>query len=114
MTVLTDEKWLLFVIEQLLSNSLKYTKTGKISIYRNESEPLAFVIKDTGIGIRPEDLPRLGEKGFTGYNGREDKKSTGIGFYLCRKILSRLSHTIKVESEVGAGTKITIGFKPSD
>jgi len=114
MTVLTDEKWLLFVIEQLLSNSLKYTKAGKISIYRGENEPMTLVISDTGIGIRPEDLPRLGERGFTGYNGRGDKKSTGIGFYLCKKILVKLSHTIRVESEVGVGTKVIIGFTASE
>jgi signal transduction histidine kinase len=81
--VLTDEKWLLFVVEQLLSNALKYTHEGVIRIYTQEK---TLVIEDTGIGIRPEDLPRVFEKGFTGYNGREDKKSTGIGLYLCRRL----------------------------
>lgn len=107
-TVLTDEKWLLFVIEQLLSNALKYTKKGKISIYMEDNYTL--VIKDTGIGIAKDDLPRICEKGFTGYNGRSDKKATGIGLYLCKRILLKLSHTIKIESEVGVGTKVMIGL----
>ena len=80
-TVLTDEKWLGFVIGQILSNALKYTKKGKISIYMSEEEPHTLVIQDTGIGIRPEDLPRVFEKGFTGYNGREEGHSSGIGLY---------------------------------
>ena len=67
-----------------------------------------LVISDTGIGIAPEDQPRIFEKGFTGYNGRHDKKSTGIGLYLCRRILNRLSHTVSVESEPGIGTKIRL------
>jgi signal transduction histidine kinase len=106
--VVTDEKWLCFVIEQILSNALKYTNKGKISIYRDASLPPALVIEDTGIGIQPEDLPRIGEKGFTGYNGHEDKKSTGIGLYLCKKILKSLSHTMIIESEVGVGTRVKI------
>ncbi len=97
--VLTDEKWLSFVIEQLISNALKYTSEGEINIYLDEN---------TGIGIRPEDLPRIFEKGFTGFNGREDKKSTGIGLFLCKKILTKLSHTITVTSEVGKGTAVKL------
>ena len=108
--VLTDEKWLVFVIEQILSNSIKYTKRGGISIYMEEEEGKTLVISDTGIGIAPEDQPRIFEKGFTGYNGHSDKKSTGIGLYLCRRILSRLSHTISVESEPGKGTRIRINL----
>jgi signal transduction histidine kinase len=106
--VITDDKWLVFVIEQILSNSLKYTSRGTISIYLEGNSTL--VVEDTGIGIRPEDLPRVFEKGFTGYNGREDKKSTGIGLYLCKRILTKLSHTISVESEVGKGTKVKVGL----
>lgn len=106
--VITDDKWLVFVIEQILSNSLKYTSRGTISIYLEGNSTL--VVEDTGIGIRPEDLPRVFEKGFTGYNGREDKKSTGIGLYLCKRILTKLSHTIAVESEVGKGTKVKVGL----
>jgi signal transduction histidine kinase len=106
--VLTDEKWLTFAIEQILSNSLKYTNKGTISIYTANDK--ALVIEDTGIGIAAEDLPRVFEKGFTGYNGRAERKSTGIGLYLCKKILTRLSHTIKIESEPGKGTKVILGF----
>lgn len=109
--VVTDEKWLLFVIEQILSNALKYTKAGKISIYLDEKEEKTLVIEDTGIGIYPEDLPRVCEKGFTGYNGRNDKKSTGIGLYLSKQILNKMNHSIKIESEVGKGTKVEIGLK---
>ena len=99
----TDEKWFVFVLEQLLSNSLKYTKEGKISIFM---EGKSLVIEDTGIGIPAEDIPRIFEKGFTGYNGREDKKSTGIGLYLCKNIMGKLQWNIMADSEVGTGTKI--------
>lgn len=115
--VVTDEKWLSFVMEQVLSNALKYTQEGSISVYganhkgeRQTGEVAYMVIEDTGIGIRQEDLPRIFERGFTGYNGRMDKKSTGIGLYLCRQIMSRLSHTIRVESQIGRGTKVILGF----
>lgn len=105
--VLTDEKWLVFVIEQLLSNALKYTPAGGcITIWQEGEDTL--VIKDTGIGIAPEDLPRLGEKGFTGYNGRQDKKATGLGLYLCRRILATLSHRMIITSEVGKGTEVKL------
>ena len=107
-SVVTDEKWLLFVLEQLLSNALKYTKEGSISIYMKEKGIL--VIEDSGIGIAPEDLPRIMEKGFTGYNGRRDKKSTGLGLYLCRSILDKLNHQIRIESEVGKGTKVFLNL----
>jgi signal transduction histidine kinase len=108
LTVLTDEKWLSFVLEQALSNSLKYTSSGRISVY---SEGMSLIIEDTGIGIKAEDLPRVFEKGFTGYNGRAHKKSTGIGLYLCRRIIDRLGHTIAVDSEPGCGTKVKIGLE---
>jgi Signal transduction histidine kinase len=114
----TDEKWLSFVIGQLLSNSLKYTHEGRICIYgadekgrRTDGEAVFLVIEDTGIGIQKSDLPRIFERGFTGYNGRLDKKSTGIGLYLCRQILDRLGHTIEVHSKMGEGTKVTVGFR---
>lgn len=106
--VLTDEKWLQFTIEQILSNALKYTKEGSISVY---TEGHSLVIEDTGIGISDEDLPRVFEKGYTGYNGHEDKKSTGIGLYLCKKALNKLGHTIEIRSKVGAGTKVIIGLQ---
>lgn len=104
--VLTDEKWLLFVIKQILSNALKYTNEGEISIFVEEEKTL--VIKDTGIGISKEDIPRIFERGFTGYNGRMNKKSTGIGLYLCKKVLDKLSHKIYIRSEVGKGTTVKI------
>lgn len=105
-TVLTDEKWLSFVIEQLLSNAVKYTpEGGRVRIY-GDGETL--VIADSGIGIRPEDLPRVFEKGFTGFNGREDKKSTGIGLYLCRQVLDRLNHGISIASRPGQGTLVRL------
>jgi len=106
---ITDEKWIVFVIEQIISNALKYTDKGTISIYTENNTVL--VIEDTGIGICPEDLPRIFEKGFTGYNGRMDKKSTGIGLYLCKKILDRLCLDIKVTSELGKGSKVSVDFK---
>lgn len=108
--VLTDEKWLTFVIEQLLSNALKYTNKGFISIYMDNDLPDTLVIEDSGIGIDAGDLPRVFEKGYTGFSGRLDQKSTGIGLYLCRSILDKLSHTIKIESEAGKGTKVKIGL----
>lgn len=101
--VVTDEKWFVFVLEQLISNALKYTKQGQISVYMEEK---SLVIEDTGIGIPAEDLPRIFEKGFTGYNGRENKKSTGIGLYLCKNIMDKLQWEISAASEVGVGTKI--------
>ena len=104
--VITDEKWLLFVIEQVLSNALKYTRSGSVSI--TLEEPKTLCIRDTGIGIAPEDLPRIFEKGFTGYNGREDKKSTGIGLYLCRRVMDRLNHGISIVSRPGQGTLVRL------
>lgn len=109
--VLTDEKWLVFVIEQLLSNALKYTKAGTISIYMDNVSKKTLVIEDTGIGIRAEDLSRIFERGFTGYNGRWDKKSTGLGLYLCKQILNKLSHNIIIESKVDKGTKVKINLE---
>ena len=106
--VLTDEKWLLLVIEQLLSNALKYTAQGSISIYMDPRREGVLIIEDTGMGIQAEDLPRIFEKGFTGYNGRKDKKSTGIGLYLCKSICTKLNHGLTVESEVGKGTIVKL------
>ena len=107
-TVLTDEKWLLFVLEQLLSNALKYTDKGSIRIRMEPGNHGVLLIEDTGIGIQAEDLPRVFEKGFTGYNGRQDKKSTGIGLYLCRMVCGKLNHTIAVTSEPGKGTAVRL------
>lgn len=113
----TDEKWLCFVVEQVFSNALKYTHEGGIAIYGADAEggerkgaASYLVIEDTGIGIRESDLPRIFERGFTGYNGRMDKRSTGLGLYLCEQIMKRMSHTITVKSAQGKGTKLILGF----
>ena len=94
--------------EQILSNALKYTKNGgEIRICLEEKRGReCLVIEDNGIGIQAEDLPRVFEKGFTGYNGRADKKSTGIGLYLCKKIMDKMGHKIWIDSEVGKGTRV--------
>ena len=110
--VLTDEKWLLFILEQLLSNAVKYTEEGTVAIFVDENRVLHIV--DTGIGIAPEDLPRVFEKGFTGYNGRADKKSTGLGLYLCRQAANKLSHAMSIQSEVGVGTTVSIDLRSAE
>jgi len=117
-TVLTDEKWLGFVIGQILSNALKYTRTGGIEIWLEDERgnrtsntaPAILVIADTGIGIQAEDLPRIFEKGYTGVNGREDNRATGIGLYLSRKILKKLGHEITVDSQVDKGTEVRLSL----
>lgn len=109
--VYTDGKWLAFMLEQILSNAIKYTPQGGVTIETAEEKDRFFItIKDTGIGIKAEDLPRVFEKGYTGYNGHADKKATGIGLYLCRQMADKLGHTIRMESELGKGTKVWIGF----
>lgn len=115
--VITDGKWFSFVIEQVLSNALKYTKNGSISIYGTDEDGRRvtqgcsyLVIEDTGIGIEESDLPRIFERGFTGYNGRLGNKSTGIGLYLCRQIMDRLGLSIRVESKKNEGTKVFLGI----
>lgn len=110
--VLTDEKWLSFVVEQVLSNAVKYTPAGgTISVYLEGESTLC--IRDTGLGIAPEDLPRVFEKSYTGYNGRSHKKASGLGLYLCREICNHLGHTIKIESALDTGTvvKLNLGHK---
>lgn len=105
--VITDPKWLGFVIDQLLSNALKYTNEGKISIYLEKD---CLIIEDTGIGILPEDLPRIGERNFTGFTGRQQKAATGIGFYLSKQIIKKLGHHIELSSIPNKGTKVAIHF----
>ena len=132
--VLTDEKWLGFVIGQILSNALKYTRTGGIRIYLekklsldtddvsisignddcNKVENLTLVIEDTGIGIRAEDIPRIFEKGYTGVNGRDDNRATGIGLYLSNKIMRKLGHRLYITSMEGKGTKLFLEFSVED
>lgn len=109
-TVLTDEKWLLFALEQIISNALKYTNEGSVSIYMDKENENLLIIEDTGIGISAEDLPRVVERGFTGYNGRSNQKSTGLGLYLTKEVLNKLEHRLQLESQVGKGTKVMIDF----
>jgi signal transduction histidine kinase len=109
-SAVTDKKWLTFVLEQILSNALKYTSAGHVAIYMDPSQSNTLVIEDTGIGINAADLPRVYEKGYTGYRGREHQPATGIGLYLCKKILQKLSHQIEIESEEGRGTRVKISF----
>ncbi len=105
--VLTDEKWLAFVIEQLLSNAVKYTPSGGEIRIGVQDEATLF-IEDTGVGIAAQDLPRIFEQGFTGLNGRSDKRASGVGLYLCRRILQSLGHSIRCESRVGEGTRMQL------
>jgi signal transduction histidine kinase len=110
-TITTDSKWLTFIIEQLISNAIKYTNYGGITIsYENR----VLKISDTGIGIRAEDLERIFEKGYTGYNGRLDKKASGIGLYLVKKVADPLAIKVTITSIVGKGTQATIIFPEAD
>ena len=107
--VLTDEKWLSFVIEQLLSNALKYTPSGAVRVWAEPGPVLC--IRDTGIGIDPADLPRVFDKGYTGYNGRTDKRASGLGLWLCRRVCENLGHTLTLESAPGEGTTAKLDLR---
>ena len=109
-TVVTDEKWLGFVLEQLLSNALKYTREGRITIRLAPGNSRTLLIEDTGMGIRPEDIPRIFDRGFTGYNGRANRRSTGLGLYLSKQILDALGHGIRIASQPGKGTCAALSF----
>lgn len=113
--VQTDERWLAFLIEQILSNALKYTNQGTIRIYeeRDYIGRVVLVIEDTGIGIKEEDIPRIFERGYTGLNGRVNQKATGIGLYLSKKVADKLSCGLSVSSKIHEGTKVSIIF-PKD
>ena len=122
------------MIGQILSNALKYTRTGGIRIYLekklsldtddvsisignddcNKVENLTLVIEDTGIGIRAEDIPRIFEKGYTGVNGRDDNRATGIGLYLSNKIMRKLGHRLYITSTEAKGTKVFLEFSVED
>ena len=104
--VLTDEKWLSFVIEQLLSNALKYTPAGSVSVYLEE--PAVLCVRDTGIGIAPEDLPRVFERSYTGLTGRADKRASGLGLSLCKQVCDRLGHGLSIESAPDRGTTVRV------
>lgn len=111
-TVVTDEKWFGFVLEQVFTNAVKYTREGEISVF--SPDPQTLVIKDTGCGIPPGDMPQLFERGFTGAVGRSERSSTGIGLYLCRQIMDRLGLSIRIESTVGEGTQVILGLAQDD
>ena len=104
--VLTDEKWLSFVVEQLLSNALKYTPAGTVSVCLEE--PAVLCIRDTGIGITPEDLPRVFERSYTGLTGRADKRASGLGLSLCKQVCDKLGHGLSIESEPDKGTTVRV------
>lgn len=107
--VITDSKWCMVVIEQLLSNAIKYTKNGTVSISFNEKENY-LEIKDNGIGIKDSDLPKIFDNGYSGFNGRQNQKSTGIGLFLVKQILDKLGQNIKLESKLGEGTSVKVYF----
>jgi signal transduction histidine kinase len=109
--ITTDSKWLAFILEQLLSNAIKYTNKGGIKIsYQNR----CLTISDTGIGIRAEDLERIFQKGYTGYNGRLDKKASGIGLYQAKKVADSLAIKVEITSVVGTGTTAIVRFMEAD
>lgn len=109
--VMSDRRWLLFILEQIVSNAIKYTMSGGIRVYMQNRQ---LVIEDSGIGIRPEDLPRIFTKGYTGYNGRLDSRASGVGLYLAKKAADALRIAIRVESAVGKGTKVLLSFPSPD
>ena len=110
--VLTDEKWLVFVLEQLLTNASKYTKEG--GSVRIGKENGLLVLRDTGIGICPEDLPRIFEWGYTGYNGRLDKRSTGVGLALVKQVMEMLGNKIEIRSVLGEGTEVFLDLRRTE
>ena len=121
-TVLTDEKWLVFVLEQVITNAVKYTPSGSIAIGLEPKEGFeqegvlhpVLCVADAGIGIRPEDLPRVFEWGYTGYNGRKEQQSTGIGLALCRETMEMLGHKIRIQSAQGQGTRVLLDLYRAD
>lgn len=112
--VYTDSKWVVFILNQVIQNSIKYSKKENklIEIYAEEQkEKVTLYIKDNGLGIKKSELLRVFEKGFTGENGRIiGKKSTGIGLYLCKKLCDKLQLAININAEQNVGTEVTIVF----
>lgn len=110
----SDQKWLSFVVEQILFNALKYSKQGvgdPITIrIETQGHETRLSVADEGIGIPPQDLPRIFDAFFTGENGRTMKEATGMGLYLAKQVCSRLGHKLYAESKEGAGTVMTIVF----
>ena len=115
--VLTDAKWLEFILNQIMSNSIKYKKDkqSKIAISAEEQEDkIILSVHDNGIGIKESDLPKVFEKSFTGYNGRVKSKSTGMGLYIAKQLCTQLGHKIKIESKINEFTKVSIIFKKNN
>lgn len=113
LTVLTDAKWMTFILNQIINNSLKYSKeqSAYIKIKAEKQENNVFLkIEDNGIGIATTDITRVFEKGFTGINGRKSYNSTGIGLYLCKSLCDKLHHQLSVQSKLDQGTIMTIVF----
>lgn len=112
-SIKTDSKWLEYVINQIVTNSIKYSKDEniKLKIYSKKfKECVKLYIEDNGIGISKEDIGRVFDKGFTGNNGRKYIKSTGMGLYLCKNLLQKLGHDIYINSKQNVGTRVVIVF----
>lgn len=112
-SIKTDSKWLEYVINQIVTNSIKYSKDEdiKLKIYSKKfKECIKLYIEDNGIGISKEDIGRVFDKGFTGNNGRKYIKSTGMGLYLCKNLLQKLGHDIYINSKQNVGTRVVIVF----
>ena len=115
-TVYTDVKWIAFILNQLIVNAVKYRKDSEpaLCIYTKKGpEGVTLTVEDNGMGIREEELPRIFDKGFTGTNGRNVERSTGMGLYLCRKLCGKLGIRIRGESVEGRGTKTILEFPVS-
>lgn len=111
-TVVSDARWLSIMIEQFISNALKYTKKGSVTISYDKENSVLY-IRDTGIGIRSEDIPKIFDRGYSGLNGRMNEKSSGLGLFLAKEIGKRLSIEITVNSEVGKGSEFGLHFNLS-
>lgn len=117
LSVVTDSKWLEFMLGQIVNNSIKYSKetAGRICFYAQKlSDRIVLIIEDNGIGVCVEDIARVFEKTFTGKNGRRRASSTGMGLYICKRLCERLGHNIRMESKEGEYTKIIIEFGIED
>jgi hypothetical protein len=110
--IVTDKKWFACILEQLLSNAVKYTPKGSVTVRVTDDGKL--IVEDTGIGIRKCDIPRIFEKGYTGINGRSDRKSSGLGLYLCKQAADKLAVTISVASTPEVGSRFEVGLPPID
>lgn len=113
-TVITDSKWLEYMVSQVVNNSLKYVKQDEqscIRFYTEENDEMTkLCIEDNGIGISGKDLPCVFDKTFTGENGRKDRTSTGMGLYICKKLADKMGHKIEIESREGEYTRVKFSF----